>query len=363
MDPLLKKLGEQVGPWSGHEILVALGVIVGAFVVRTLFQRWVARRLLALAERTRTEADDVAVHALITPLGWVLPLLGIYVAFRLLAAGDVAVATAGGRIFMVAMTVIVAWTLFRFVDALSIFVLEYSRRTETTLDDALVPTVRKAIKVFLGVLITLIMIQNLGYSVTGILGALGVGGVAVALGAKDTFANLFGSATILIDRPFRPNDWITLDGADGVVEEVGLRSTRIRTFAKTVISIPNWVLANATVENHSLMPKRRVRFTVGVTYDASPAQMREAVQRIEAYLRGNAEIHQEFMLVKFTEFGASSLDILVYCFTVTTDWERHLQLRQDMNLAVMDIVADLGLSIAFPTRTVHLVNEEPAPSA
>ena len=186
---------------------------------------------------------------------------------------------------------------------------------------------------------------------------LGIGGLAFALAAKDTVANVFGSITILVDRPFRVGDWITTDGADGVVEEIGLRSTRIRTFAKTVVSLPNQGLANATVENHSLMPKRRVKMTVGVTYSSSAAQMQTLVARIEALLRARDDVHQEFLLVKFTDFGASSLDVLIYYFTATTDWAAHLQARQEINLAVMGIVEEMGLSIAFPTRTVHLVTE------
>ncbi len=182
--------------------------------------------------------------------------------------------------------------------------------------------------------------------------------LALAMAAKDTLANLFGSIMILIDRPFRVGDWITFNGSDGVVEEIGLRSTRVRTFAKTVVSVPNQALANATVENHSLMPKRRIKSTLGVTYGSSVAQMQTLVERIEAYLRGNAEIDQEFMLVKFTEFGASSLDVFVYCFTTTTDWTRHLAVRQEVNQAIMGLVQEMGLSVAFPTRTVHLVEAE-----
>jgi len=139
-----------------------------------------------------------------------------------------------------------------------------------------------------------------------------------------------------------------------VGEEIGLRSTRVRTFAKTLISVPNSTLANATVENHSLMPKRRIKLTVGVTYDSRPDQLREAVRRIEDFLRANPDIHQEFLMVKFTAFNASSLELFVYCFTVTTDWVEHLQVRQEVQLAIMDILAELGLAIAFPTQTVHL---------
>jgi len=162
---------------------------------------------------------------------------------------------------------------------------------------------------------------------------------------------------ILIDRPFHVGDWITFNGGDGVVEEVGMRSTRIRTFAKTVVSIPNQSLANATVENHSLMPKRRIKYTVGVTYSSTVDQMKTLVSRIEEYLKGNPDIDQEFMLVKFTEFNSSSLDIFVYCFTVTTDWTKHLAVKQDVNLRVMELVEELGMEIAFPTQTVHLVGD------
>ena len=183
-------------------------------------------------------------------------------------------------------------------------------------------------------------------------------GLAFALAAKDTLANLFGGVTILLDRPFKAGDWITFDGADGVVEEIGLRSTRIRTFAKTLTTVPNQTLSNAVVENHSLMPKRRIKMTVGVTYSTTSEQMRTLVARVEGMLKDHAGIDQEFMLVKFTDFNSSSLDLFVYCFSRTTDWAEHLQVRQEVHLGIMDIVEEMGLSIAFPTRTVHLARAE-----
>ncbi|MFT5315621.1 MAG: MscS family membrane protein, partial [Candidatus Krumholzibacteriia bacterium] len=146
------------------------------------------------------------------------------------------------------------------------------------------------------------------------------------------------------------------------VEEIGLRSTRIRTFAKTVVSIPNQALANATVENHSLMPKRRIKFTLGVTYESSVDQVKTLVNHIEDYLRGNNDIDQEFMLVKFTQFNASSLDVFVYCFTVTTDWTKHLAVRQEVNLSIMSMVEKLDMSIAYPTQTLHMVRDEELPA-
>ncbi len=357
MNELKAFLAQPLGPFTWGSLLTALGIIVAAFVLRALVVQWIARRLKSLADRTETEADDVAVHALVTPLSQILPLVGIYLAARALATGEEEWLGVANKVVLVGATLLVTWTLFKFIDAWAILASERSRHEDSVLDNTLIPTLRKALKAFVAVVVFVVVVQNLGYSVSGLLGALGVGGLAMALAAKDTLANLFGGVTILIDRPFKVGDWITLDSADGVVEEIGLRSARIRTFAKTLVSIPNSVLANATVENHSLMPKRRIKFSVGVTYDTTPGQMREAVRRIEESLRGNATIDQEFLMVKFTDFGASSLDILVYCFTVTTNWVEHLQARQDVQLNVMDILEDLGLGIAFPTQTVHLAGD------
>ena len=342
-------LHHDIGPWTTGEILTAFLFLVGAFILRAVVISVVGRRLKSWAERTETEADDIAFQALIGPIGSLVLVFGMYLAFRTLAPSAEEIISWSEKIFRVLLTLIVAWGVFRLVDAAAIIMSDLARRTDNTFDDHLVPLFRKAAKVLAA--------QNMGYSITGLLAGLGLGGLAFALAAKDTIANLFGGVTILLDRPFRVGDWITFDGTDGVVEEIGLRSSRIRTFAKTLTAVPNQTLANAVVENHSLMPKRRVKMSVGVTYDATPDQMRTLVDRVEAFLKAHPGVHQEFMLVKFTEFGASSLDLFIYYFSSTTDWSEHLQVRQDVNLGIMDIIAAMGLSVAFPTRTVHLVQE------
>jgi len=350
---------QHLGPWTVAELVLAFLYLAGAQVLRSVVVARISRRLMALAARTETRADDLAVQAITGPLGTIVLLTGFYLALRLLTAGRVEITSVSGHLFRALLTVIVAWGLFRLVDAAAVLLGELARRSETPLDDSLVPLLRKAGKLLIGLLAFVLAAQNLGYSVSGLLAGLGLGGFAFALAAKDTIANLFGGVTILADRPFRAGDWITFERTEGVVEEIGLRSTRIRTFAKTVVSVPNQTLANATVENHSLMPRRRVKLTVGVTYDTTPGQLRELVRRVEELLRGHAEVHQEFMLVKFIDFGPSSLDLLVYYFTAATDWDRHLSVRQQINLAIMDIVEGMGLSIAFPTQTVHLRTAQP----
>ncbi len=363
MEQIHSTLDIRLGPWTLGQLGLAFLVLAATFIIRAVLANGVGRRLEAWTKRTRTRADDLAAQVLMKPLGLLVLVVGFYLTFRILASGYPPLLQTSVLVYKAATTVVLAWLIFRLIDAVALGFQEAAARTDTRLDDQIVPLLRKAAKVLTAILSFIVVVQNLGYSVGGLLAGLGIGGLAFALAAKDTIANLFGSITILIDRPFRIGDWVTLDGADGVVEEIGLRSTRIRTFAKTLITIPNQAMANATVENHSLMPKRRIKMTVGVTYDTTVSQMREAVGRIEAWLRAHAEIDQEFMLVKFTDFGASSLDIFVYCFTRTTDWTEHLALRQELCLGIMDILEELGLEVAFPTRTVHLADGEQPPAA
>jgi MscS family membrane protein len=195
--------------------------------------------------------------------------------------------------------------------------------------------------------------------VTGVLASLGIGGLAFALAAKDTVSNIFGSLMIIFDRPFHIGDWIKAGDMEGTVEEIGFRSTKIRTFAKTLISVPNNVIANMALDNFSRMPKRRIKLNVGVTYESTTAQMREAVEKIRVLLKNHPAIDQDFFLVNFTDFGASSLDIMVYCFTTTTVWGDYLDAREDVCLKIMETLEDLGLEIAFPCTTVYLRNDEP----
>ncbi len=346
-----------LGPWSVAQLLLAFGFLAGSFILRAVFNVVIANRLEKMAQKTETEADDMAVAAIFSPLGLILPVVGVFLATRTLLAVKPAWLSNLDTGFRITTIFVVTWTLFQMLDALGVFLGELTNRTESKLDDQLIPLLRKAAKTFLVILAFILTAQNLGYSVSGLIAGLGIGGLALAMAAKDTLANLFGSLMILIDRPFYVGDWITFDGGDGVVEEIGLRSTRVRTFAKTVVSIPNAALANATVENHSLMPKRRIKFTLGVTYESTVSQVENLVQNIENYLKSNSDIDQEFMLVKFTTFNDSSLDLFIYCFTVTTDWTQHLSVKQDVNLKIMSMVEDLGMGIAYPTQTVHLVNE------
>jgi MscS family membrane protein len=335
---------------------LAFLVILAAFVLRKLLSSIVLSSLRRLAHRTSTDLDDAIIKAVGPPLGLAVIIGGIYAATAVLHLPSEPVNVRRAADVILATLVIVAatWLLLRAIDATTAYLATLTQRTESRLDDQLIPILRKSLKVFVGVLAFVSIVQNLGYSVSSLLAGLGIGGLAVALAAKDTLSNFFGSFVILIDRPFAVGDWIEFGEGEGVVEEIGFRSTRIRTFAKTEVSVPNSVLANAVINNWSRMPIRRIKMTVGVTYESSAEQMEQAVEGIKKLLREHKEVYQDFYLMNFTDFGSSSLDIFAYFFTTTTVWAEYLRIRQEVNISIMRLLESLDMEVAFPTRTVYL---------
>lgn len=334
----------------------AFAVLLCAFLVKKLIGQFFVRVLYPIASRTHSDFDDLAFQALRKPAEFLAVIAGLSIAFTLLHLPDeVQSVTTASVKFLVAFDI--AWALYNLVDVLDSLMLKWAKRTETDLDDHLLPFIRKSLRIFIVVMAIVMVVQNLGYSISGLLASLGIGGLAIALAAKDALSNIFGSIMILLDRPFAIGDWVQTGELEGTIEEVGFRSTKIRTFAKTQITVPNSVLMNMPINNYSRMPKRRIKMNVGVTYATSPDQMRKAVNDIRQMLREHPAIDQEFFLVNFTEFGASSLDIMIYCFTTSTVWQEFLDAQQDVNLKIMDILEGMGLEIAFPSRSIYLEND------
>lgn len=356
--------------WLNNQVLgitiaqyaTALGIILVAYIAKKIFGYLFVKVILPLVQKTKHELDDRFFSCLQKPAEFLVFLIGLFLAVEILHLPSAPfdfdkLVTA----LLKALVIFdIAWFLFNLVDMVDHYLNKWAARTESALDDHLAPLLRKSLRIFIVIMAALMAIQTFGYPVTGILASLGIGGLAFALAAKDTISNIFGSLMIIFDRPFQVGDWIKAGDLEGTVEEVGFRSTKIRTFAKTLISVPNNMIANMALDNFSRMPKRRIRLTVGVTYDATPTQMREAVSRIRELLKTHPAIDQDFFLVNFTDFGSSSLDILVYCFTTTTVWGDYLDAREDVCLKIMDTLSELGLDIAFPSTTVYLRNEEMA---
>lgn len=341
---------------SAGRFAAAFAILIAALILKKILGHIFVSVIFPLAARTKSRYDDDFLNCIRKPAELLVVIIGLFIAMQVLQLPTEPVNLRRGTyaILKVLVTFDIGWALFNLVDLLDVFLSGWVSKTESTLDDHLMPFIRKSLRAFIIFLAVIMTIQNLGYSISGLLASLGIGGLAVALAAKDTLSNIFGSFMIILDRPFHLGDWVKAGDMEGVVEEVGFRSTKIRTFAKTLITVPNNIIANLAIDNFSRMPKRRIKLNVGVTYETSPAQMRQAVSKIREMLKNHPAIEQDFFLVNFTDYGASSLDIMVYCFTTTTVWGEYLDAREDVCLKIMDILEALGLEIAFPSRSIYL---------
>jgi MscS family membrane protein len=223
-------------------------------------------------------------------------------------------------------------------------------------EKVLVPMATKFVRALIfiiGVLVALAFVH--GVNVTAVVASLGIGGLVVALAAKDSVENLFGSITILFDMPFGIGDWVRVGDVDGVVEEINLRSTRIRTFEDSIITLPNSNLIKAHVENMGRRRYRRVRTVLGLEYATTPEKMDQFCDRIREMLRDHPKVRPGFERCAFNDFADSSLNVLLYTYIETRDYNEELALRHGLMMEIMRIAREVGVSFAFPTRTLHMM--------
>lgn len=322
--------------------------------------RWILNgflfKMIAASKKTRTELDDIIFKALEKPGGWACLIAGVYVATVILPlpTEPVNIRRFADSLSASAFIALGIWLCVIIFDSMMDYWSRSAAGTESKIDDQLVPIVRSSGKTFLALIGIMLFLQNMGYSITSLLAGLGIGGMAIALASKDTIANLFGSIVLFIDRPFHVGDWIEMNGVEGTVEEIGLRTTRIRTFANSLITVPNASFTTTAINNWSRMRKRRIKMTIGVKYDTPPEKLEQAVQNIRDIINSDDNIRSDFYLVNFDSFGPFSLDIFIYCFTDTTVWGEFLQAKQDFMLKIMRAFKELGVEFAYPTQTLHV---------
>ena len=258
------------------------------------------------------------------------------------------------------LIVAITFLAWRSLDVLSLAAERKALQTKSRLDDQLIPLARKFLKITVAVLVGVVMVERLGFPTTSLIASLSVGGLALALAAKDTVANLFGSIVVFTDQPFQVGDGIKVGAVEGVVEEVGLRSTRIRGLDRTMATVPNQQFTSSAVVNLSERPNRRINFEVGIGYEATAQDMENFLQALRKWLKSKAGLKEDSVVVHFTQFADSSLTVLVQAMTDAADLATAMVLQEDMMLNVMRLVESHGLEIAFPTRTVHIANPKEA---
>ena len=243
---------------------------------------------------------------------------------------------------------------YRFVDILALYFARLASKTETSLDDQIVPLVRKALKVFVAIVGSLYILNNLNVDIVPLLAGLSIGGLAFALAAQDTIKNFFGSIMIFVDKPFQTGDWITSGDIDGTVEEVGFRSTRIRTFRNSVTSVPNGKMADLTIDNHGLRIYRRFSTSIAITYDTPADLIQLFVDGLKKIVEAHPQTRKDFYQIHLNSFADSSLNIMFYIFFTVPTWDEELLCRHEVMLEIIKLSEKLGVRFAFPTQTLHV---------
>ncbi len=338
--------------------LVLFFIIVLLFqVLRRLFVKLIINTFVHLAKKTKTTLDDNLIDIVDKPLRTIVTLVGFSIGFNILQLP----ANINHFILLIMKTLFIFcffWILYRAEDIINRYLIKRFANNSEMLRGIL-PLLSKTTKAAIIIICFTIVIQLWGYDIGAIITGLGIGGLAVALAAKDTLANFFGSLTIMVDRPFKIGDWIICSGVEGTVEDIGFRTTKIRTFAKALVSVPNYKITTDSTVNWSMRDRRRIKYSIGATYDTTREQMIQAVDAIRKMLLDHEMIHETGLMVFFDSFGESSLNIFIYCFTKTAVWSEYLEIRQDINLKIMEIFEKLNINFAFPSMSIYLENNDP----
>jgi MscS family membrane protein len=333
-----------------------------AIVFITLIANYIWRRyykfVMVRLAKTKNLWDDALWVALHKPLGLLLWVIGISFAAEITKeAADLDYLQVISEVRKFAFIGIVAWFFLRFVSNVEKnFLALETDQPEQKVDETTLHALAKLMRASIIITAALIVMQNLGYSISGLLAFGGIGGLAVGFAAKDLLSNFFGGMMIYLDRPFKVGDWIKSPDRDieGTVEYIGWRLTRIRTFDKRPIYVPNSIFTSIVVENPSRMLNRRIYETIGVRYDDA-SKLDKIVADVEQMLKAHKDIDQDVtLMVNLNKFAASSLDFFVYCFTKTTNWAEFHQIKQDVLFKIVEIIEGHQAEIAFPTSTIHL---------
>lgn len=338
--------------WIGQVFVVVSGALL-----LDLIQKRMLRRLEVRLRDTSSLWDDAAIEAGIRPLSTLIWLLGITFAAQIVGQAT------GAPIFALAEPVrdigvvaVIAWALIRLIRILEQRLIGRQRSDGKPIDRTTLDAVSKLLRASVFITATLVVMQTLGFSISGVLAFGGIGGIAVGFAAKDLLANFFGGLMIYFDRPFAVGDWIRSPDRqiEGTVEKIGWRLTVIRTFDRRPLYVPNAVFANVAVENPSRMSHRRIYETIGIRY-ADADRMAAILADVRAMLEAHPELDtNQLLMVNFNRFGVSSLEFFVYCFTRTTVWSEYHRVKQDVLIEIQKLIAAHGAEIAVPTSTVHI---------
>lgn len=365
--PLALAVVDHLPSWFGFRLfglhlwqILGIGILV---IVAVLFRKLAVRvfrfYVEGLSKRLHRQYTENLAKRASLPIGGIMMSIAFYVGIPLLLL-PLRFSQVGLLAARALFAYSLVWVFFRIIDATAEWMLGKAAKTDTMLDDQLIPLLAKTVKLFLATIIGIFLLQNVGVDVGSLLAGLGLGGLAFALAAKDTIANFFGSVMIFVDKPFQIGDWVVVGDVEGTVEDVGFRTTRIRTFYNSLVSVPNAILTNTSVDNYGLRKFRRYSTTLGLAYDTPPEKIEAFCLCVRGLIANSPGMRTDYFLVEFKEFADSSLNIMLYCFMVASDWGEEMRIRTKLNLDILRCASDLGVSFAFPTQSLHIESMVPS---
>ena len=334
---------------------ITLLIILGSVVVGKIIYWFFGTVVKKLTAKTKTKIDDIIVDMIEEPVVLALTIAGLWYGLHRLEFTPEWYEWMG-KVYHILLTVNVTWLIARLIDAIiQEYVVPLTEKTESDLDDQIIPIVRKGLRSAIWILGVIVALNNAGYDVTAMIAGLGIGGLALAMAAKDSVANIFGGIMVFTDKPFKVGDRIKINGFDGTIEEVGIRTSRMRTLEGRLVTIPNAQFTGDMVENVSEEPTRKVVLNLGLTYDMSAEQMEKAIATLKEIAANNQDT-EEKISVGFNSFGDFSLGIIfIYYIKKSSDI---LNTQTDMNLAILREFAKHGLDMAFPTQTIYNIEQK-----
>ena len=332
-------------------ILAATLIFFIILGLRKAFTKIILVFLQNLAKTTKTYYDDRVISALKGPIRFVFVIIAIHLFFLLTYSEPKFIKNILDTFLVYALF----WAILAVIEALRGLVYEATAKFNKDLSKEMGNFIIAMIKILVGGMGLAGMLMVWGINVTAVVASLGLGGLAFALAAKDTASNLFGSFALLADKSIRIGEWIKVGGVEGVVEDVGMRTTKIRSFQKSLITVPNSIVANSPIENFSRRGIRRIKMHIGLTYATNSEQIIQIIQDIKSMLQTHKGISQnDSLMVNFDTFGDSSLNIFIYTFTQTANWAKYLEIREDIHLKIMEIVEKNGSGFAFPSQSIYV---------
>ena len=338
---------------SDTDKIIDLVLGVAVFLILFVFKSKISNALInvfgRIFFRNNKEKVTLLVNSLQKPLAYLIGTIGLYIAFAINYNKPGVT-----KVFKILIILIICWGIINYLSDNLFLSLRFGENADDTMNTTALKFLANILKIVVIAFGVVMVISELGYNVNGLLTGLGVGGLAVSLAAQDAVGNLISGFIIIFDKPFKVGDLIESATVKGFVEEVTMRSTKIRTLDDSVITVPNSTLTKEAVTNISMMDKRRIKMTFGLVYSTTNETIEKVRNEMQKYIVDNKDILPEPCRIHFREFGDSALNFEVVCYTETSDMDEYLKIENELNLAIKKIVENNDTDFAYPTQTVYV---------